>query len=268
MYHRGSIMHIEASLTKDVMKMAKFDLDLDKVKGGNKITLGQLQEMSVAERTKAIEPIIKANSAQFARLAETIAEAADFTKTIRSSLVASFNSPIYEMIKNIRMPEIPDVSSMMTPMPNIDLVRYSPPVNLRKSNRDIEREEREAYMNELHIKLLEQQLNLVKGIQTPQYDISTGHLSFMGKTIEIPLNTNLEMVCRIVLKNVRNMAKRWSWEEIVEEARESTDNFTSTQIYTAARAVNDKVAQEVQVKDFFITKPITTIRLDLKFVPK
>jgi len=37
----------------------------------------------------------------------------------------------------------------------------------------------------------------------------------MGKEIEIPLNTNLEMVARVVLKNVENMKRKWSWDEIV-----------------------------------------------------
>lgn len=249
--------------------MPKIDLDLDKVKGGNQITIGQLQKLPAEERAEALKPFIEANSKQFAKIAEIAIGASKLSQAFATSFQSAVRFPIKEIIESIKIPElpIPTVSNVIDPS-TFSFERYNPPVTISKSRSEIEKEKREAYMTELQIQVLEQQLNLVKGIQTPQYDISTGHLSFMGKVIEIPLNTNLEMVCRIVLKNATNMSKKWSWDEIVEEARESTDNFTSTQIYTAARAVNDKVAQEVQVKDFFITKPITTIGLNPRFVPK
>lgn len=249
--------------------MPKKDLDLEKVKGGNHITVKQFQKLPTKKQAEILKPFIEANSEQFAKIATVAIGASKLSQTFASSLQSTIRFPIKEIIESIKVPELP----IPTVNNGIDartftFERYNPPVTISKSRSEIEKERREAYMTELQIQVLEQQLNLVKGIQTPQYDISTGHLSFMGKVIEIPLNTNLEMVCRIVLKNVRNMAKKWSWDEIVEEARESTDIFTSTQIYTAARAVNEKVAQEVQVKDFFVNKPIRTIRLNLKFVPK
>lgn len=249
--------------------MPKIDLDLDKVKGGSQITIGQFQNLPAKKQAEVLKPLVEANSEQFAKIAEAAIGASKLSQAFASSIQSAISFPIKDIFEKIKIPEfpLPYIDNVIDPS-NLTFERYDPPVKISKSKWEIEKEKREAYVTELQIQVLEQQLNLVKGIQTPQYDISTGHLSFMGKVIEIPLNTNLEMVCRIVLKNVTNMSKKWSWDEIVEEARESTDNFTSTQIYTAARAVNDKVAQEVQVKDFFITKPITEIRLNLKFVPK
>lgn len=234
--------------------------------GNKKITLGQLQKLSIEERAKVIEPIVKANSEQFSRLANTLAEAANFTKTI-SSIASSFKFPAYDILQSIKFPELPDMSSYIKPTA-FPIGRYDPPVKISKSKWEIEKEEREAYLNELHIQILEQQLNLVKGAQSPQYDINTGIITFMGKAIEIPLNTNLEMVCRIVLKNMTNMKRKWSWDEIVEENRETTENFTSRQIYTAARSVNEKVAQETAIKDFLLTNPTSTVQLNPKFLAK
>jgi asparagine synthetase A len=78
----------------------------------------------------------------------------------------------------------------------------------------------------------------------------------------------MEMVCRIVLKNVVNMKRKWSWDRIVEECRENVDVFTSRKIYTATRAINEKVAQETAVKDFLLAKPLTTVQLNPIFLAK
>ncbi len=102
----------------------------------------------------------------------------------------------------------------------------------------------------------------------PQYDINTGVITFLGKKIEIPLNTNLEMVCRIVLKNLSTMKRKWSWEQIIEAYRDNPDNYKPRQIYNAVRKINDKVAIETQVKDLLLAKPFTTVQLNPKFLPK
>lgn len=131
-----------------------------------------------------------------------------------------------------------------------------------------EQNEKKAYLAELQIKQLEEQLAISKNSQFPKYDISTGVISFLGKEIDIPLNTNLEMICRIVLKNIANMKRKWTWDEIVEANRENPANFTYRVIYTASRSVTEKVAHETTVKDFFITKPTTTVQLNPKYLPK
>lgn len=228
------------------------------------ITLKELPKLSVEERTKVFEPIIKANSEQFKKIAETISGAASIANAFKD--LATIKLPDYSsLFANIQLPEIPDMSRDIESM---SFERYDPPVTIKKSKRELEKEEREAYATELQIQILQQQLNIVKSMQTPQYDISTGIITFMGKQIAIPLNTNMEMICRIVLKNVVNMRRKWSWDEIVEQNRESVEQFTPRKIYTATRSINEKVALETSFKDFFIAKPLSTVQLNPKYMAK
>jgi hypothetical protein len=230
-----------------------------------KLTLGQISELSPEEQTKIFEPIVKANSEQFRQLASTLAETASFAKSI-GSIASSIKLPILDLVQSFQLPELPIYEPPK--LPDISFERYDPPVTIKKSKWELEQEAREAYRTELQIQVLEQQLNIYKGMLAPQYDINTGVITFMGKKIEIPLNTQLEMVCRVVLKNSTNMKKKWSWDEVIEANRESHENFTSRQIYNASRSINDKVAIETQVKDFLLTKPLSTVQLNPQFLAR
>jgi len=218
-----------------------------------KVSIGQLRDLTPEEQKNIIEPIIKANQAQFAKLADIAKDALRF-----KDLAQSISQPFYDIANSIKLPE---------PAKDTYLIgKYTPPQQKTKS--ELELEAKQSYLADLHIQLLEAQLAVAKGAQTPQYDTNTGIITFMGKAIEIPLNTNVEMVARVVLKNVENMRRKWSWDEIVEKNHESTDNFTQGKIYTAARAINEKVAKETTIKDFLVTKPIQTVRLNPDFLPK
>ena len=234
-----------------------------------KIAIGQLQKLPAEQQAKFIEPIVKANAEQFSRIANTIVEAANFGKTV-SNLASSFKFPIIDIIDKLKLPELPHIPDFYSSIDTkaISLQRYDPPVTIKKSDFELEQEAKQAYLTDLHIQLLEAQLAIAKGTQTPQYDINTGIIKFMGKEIEIPLNTNLEMVARVVLKNVNNMKRKWSWDEIVEENREDTELFDDRKIYIAARAINDKVAQATAIKDLLICKPTSTVQLNPDFLPK
>lgn len=230
-----------------------------------KLTLGQISKLTAEEQAKIFEPIVKANAEQFTKLASSIAEATSFAKSI-SSIASSFKLPNLDFIKNFQLPEIP-----LYEPPQLDITsfeRYAPPLTIKKSDWEIEKEAREAYMTELQIQVLEQQLNIYKGMLAPQYDINSGIITFLGKQIEIPLNTKLEIVCRIVLKNLNTMKRKWSWDEIVEAYRNNPEDYEPRQIYNAVRSINDKVAVETQVRDFFLSKPYTTVQLNPKFLPK
>lgn len=230
-----------------------------------KLTMGQLTKLSRDERLKLLEPIVKANEQQFRQIASMMSDATSFAKSI-SSIASSFKLVNFDFIKDIKLPELSIYEPTEFKISNFE--RYDPPITLRKTQRELELEAREAYMTELQIQVLEQQLNLYKGMLAPQYDINTGIITFLGKQIQIPLNTKLEMVCRIVLKNLTNMKRKWSWDEIVEENREEPENFTARQIYNATRSINDKVAIETQIKDLFLTKPYTSVQLNPKFLAK
>jgi hypothetical protein len=230
-----------------------------------KLTLGQISKLSTEEQTKIFEPVVKANEKQFRQIASTIIDATSFAKSI-SAIASTFKLPNLDFIKNFQLPEIP-----LYEPPKLDITsfeRYDPPVTIKKTQQELEQEAREAYRTELQIQVLEQQLNIYKGMLAPQYDINTGIITFFGKQIVIPLNTKLEMVCRVVLKNSKNMKRKWSWDEVVIENREEPENFTARQIYNATRSINDKVAIETQIKDFLLAKPFTTVQLNPKFLPK
>jgi len=167
-----------------------------------KLTIGQISKLTTEEQAKIFEPIVKANAEQFRQIANTIADATSFAKSI-NSIASSFKLPNLDFIKGFQLPEIPVYEP-----PQLDITsfeRYDPPVTIKKTQREIELEAREAYMTELQIQVLEQQLNIYKGMLAPQYDISSGIITFLGRQVEIPLNTKLEMVCRVVLKNSKNM---------------------------------------------------------------
>ncbi len=230
-----------------------------------KLTLGQIGKLSTEEQAKIFEPIVKANAEQFTKLASSIVEATSFAKSI-SAIASSFKLPNLDFIRDFKLPEIPIYEPPQFDITNFE--RYDPPVTIKRTQQELEQEAREAYRTELQIQVLEQQLNLYKGMLAPQYDINTGVITFLGKQIAIPLNTKLEMVCRVVLKNSTNMKRKWSWDEVVEENREEPENFTARQIYNATRSINDKVAIESQIKDLLLAKPFTTVQLNPKFLAK
>ena len=155
-----------------------------------KITLYDLDKLPAEERAEALEPIVKANEEQFRQIANSIAKVTDFTK-LATDVASAFKLLDFNFLKNLTVPELP----VYTPpdLSGISLERYDPPVTIKKSKWEIEKEAREAYMTELQIQVLEQQLNLYKGMLAPQYDINTGVITFMGKKIEIPLNTNMHL---------------------------------------------------------------------------
>lgn len=230
-----------------------------------KLTLGQIGKLSTEEQAKIFEPIVKANAEQFKQLASTIADATSFAKSI-SAIASSFKLPNIDFIRDFKLPELPTYEPI--PFDISSFERYDPPVTIKKTQQELEQEAREAYRTELQIQVLEQQLNIYKGMLAPQYDINTGVITFLGKQIEIPLNTKLEIVCRIVLKNLNTMKRKWSWDEIVDTYRSNPDDYKPRQIYNAVRSINDKVAVETQVRDFFLSKPYTTVQLNPKFLPK
>ncbi len=139
-----------------------------------KVTLYDLDKMSVEERAEALKPIVEANHEQFTKLGTTLAEIANSNMAEVLKTITAYKFPALDILQTIKMPELPIYEP-----PEVDLVnfeRYDPPVTIKKSDWERQKEECEAYMTELQIQILEQQLNIIKGMQTPQYDIATGVL--------------------------------------------------------------------------------------------
>lgn len=127
--------------------------------------------------------------------------------------------------------------------------------------------EKQAYLQDLQIKQAEEQLGLAKSFHWPKYDKKTGILIFAGKDIKIPLNTNMSMVCSVMLASKNAIKKKWSWDEIVS-SDEDIANYNYRVVYTAARAINEKVATKTALADFLITTPIKTVQVSPKYLPK
>jgi len=100
---------------KKVMKLQQVNLDLDKVSNNKSITLGKLAQLSLEERAKFIKPIIQANNEQFSKLANTIAEVANFGKTF-SDFAASIKIPVIDVLENFRLPELPQIPDFYSGM--------------------------------------------------------------------------------------------------------------------------------------------------------
>lgn len=220
-----------------------------------KIPLYNLDNTSVSEQAET-------NTGHGTSLPEIASSG--FSETIKAIIAPK--SPLLDILPSLVMPKLPIYE--VPQVDSYDFKRHDPPVTIKKSKWEKDKEKREAYRTELQIQLLEAQLAVAKGSQVPQYDISTGTINFMGKTIAIPLNTKMEMVCRVVLKNLSNMKRKWSWDEIIEANRENPEIFTSRQIYNAVRKINDKVAIETQFKNFLLAKPFNTVQLNPEFLPK
>jgi hypothetical protein len=233
-----------------------------------KLTVYDLDKLSVEKHIDALKPVFEA-SKNVENLKKVMAEMANKNLFEAIKNITFPTLPHLDILEKIKIPELPSLPDLNLPdTSSISLERYEPPVVIKKTKWEIEKEKREAYRTELQIQILEKQLNLVKGIQSPQYDINTGIITFMGKEIVIPQNTNLEMVCRVVLKNFDNMKRKWSWDEVVEVSKERIEDFNSKKIYTAVRAVNEKIALETTIKDFLLASPTTTVKLNPKFIAK
>ncbi len=111
--------------------------------------------MSLEERVKFIEPIVQANNEQFSRLANTIAEVANFGKTF-SNLAASIRLPIIDILDNLKLPELSQISDFYRGIDSkaISFERYDPPVTIKKSKSELELDDERKKLTEKKNKLL------------------------------------------------------------------------------------------------------------------
>lgn len=122
----------------------------------------------------------------------------------------------------------------------------------------------EAEIRQLQLEYYKRQLALNQ-IELPEYDPEACVVSFMGKDIQIPKDSKQSDLCRIILEDVVAMKKRWQWDEIAEQWERDFDESYSKKVYTAAKSVNDKVAIETTIKNFFIVN-MSSVQLNPKFI--
>lgn len=182
-----------------------------------------------------------------------IAEAARAgTEKVQSlAAIAKSSQNIFANLADSLMPQMPD------PLATMDTSWITESMNWKA-----EKEAEEAEVRRLQLLKLRRELYPDKSL--PRYDPVDCIIRFLGKVITIPQNTNQEMLCKVVLRNRQSMAKKWSWDEIVEAWHEEAENYTARKVYTAARDINDRVAKKTAIEDFFVITMSTT-QLNPKF---
>lgn len=233
----------------------------------DKKSLGEIAKLPAEEGDVIFEPYVKANLDGFKGIVEAAQTASKAAEAIRSAV----NFPLLDFVKNIQLPDMSALINLQRdPLEGIDmhaLMDRDKRVVIQKSDWEIEKEEREMDLLNLQIAQLKRSQQSSSG-NMPQYDINTGVIAFAGTTINIPLNSKLELICRVVLKNEVNMRKKWSWDQIVEANRIELDGYTKRTIYMAARSINQKVALKTQIDDLLLVKPMSTVQLNPKYLTK
>lgn len=116
------------------------------------------------------------------------------------------------------------------------------------------------------------------------YDERTSSLKLPNIEIKIPSGTNQDYLCRVIFLKYKDMLKNldysekkeallgiktWSWDEIVEFSSERIhprsevpDKERWRTVYNAAGSINDLIEKKLQMKDFFIRRPIKTLKIN------
>lgn len=102
--------------------------------------------------------------------------------------------------------------------------------------------------------------------KSASFDMTMSKIVIGNKTIDIKQDTNHWELCRCIFKNASSKKKLWNNDELLEKwggGFESNDS--KRKVYDAAREINQKIAQETDIKDFFIftTK---TVQLNPKYL--
>ncbi len=100
---------------------------------------------------------------------------------------------------------------------------------------DMEKKREENRLRKLQLEKLEREMAIDTTL--PAYDIVDCVISFRGKKIHIPPDTDQEMLCKVVLRNKNAMSRRWNWDEIVEAWGENSEVVGWRKVYNAGRGV-------------------------------
>lgn len=93
----------------------------------------------------------------------------------------------------------------------------------------------------------------------PAYDHIAHKINFAGVEIQIPYNSDQDLLCKTILKNMASMHKEWSWDEMLEKwGEDATPGKGWRTVYNAGREINNKVATETTVKDLLLVRKLTT----------
>jgi len=92
----------------------------------------------------------------------------------------------------------------------------------------------------------------------PTYNHISHKIRFAGVEIQIPYNSDQDLLCKTLLKNAASMKKEWSWDEVLEKwGEEASVGKGWRTVYNAGREINNKTATETTVKDLLLVKKLT-----------
>jgi hypothetical protein len=128
---------------------------------------------------------------------------------------------------------------------------------------DMEKKREENRLRKLQLEKLEREMAI--DMTLPAYDIVDCIISFRGKKIQIPPDTDQEMLCKVVLRNKNAMSRRWNWDEIIEAWGDVPEKDDWRKVYNAGRGVNEQVEKKTTIDNFLIVKT-KTLQLNPDFL--
>lgn len=160
-------------------------------------------------------------------------------------------SNFFDAIKNIR-------SDIVLPKPELP--------NLEVDTTELEQKwADEVEIRKLQLQKLRQNVNA--NLNPIVYNLTNSTISFRGKDIPIPPNTNEEALCKVLFTSKNSMKRLWSWDEIVEKWGDDVKDRNQKEVYSTGRRINMRIAQKTMVEDALIVKT-KTIRINPKYLSK
>jgi hypothetical protein len=91
----------------------------------------------------------------------------------------------------------------------------------------------------------------------PTYNLLSHKVNFAGVEIQIPYNSDQDLLCKTLLKDKASMNKEWSWDEVLEKWGDIALEKGWRTVYNAGREINGKIAAETTIKDMLLVKKLT-----------
>ncbi|MFA6944280.1 MAG: hypothetical protein WC220_00135 [Pedobacter sp.] len=177
----------------------------------------------------------------------------DFTPAQKEQ-VTNFAKSISKLVDGIQSPAKIMANLYQDPLKNIDMSWVAD-----ESRRKAE----EARLRRLQLEKLEREMAI--DMTLPTYDIVDCLISFRGKKIQIPPDTDQEMLCKVVLRNKNAMSRRWNWDEIIEAWGDVPEKDDWRKVYNAGRGINEQVEKKTTISNFLIVKT-KTLQLNPDFL--
>lgn len=102
----------------------------------------------------------------------------------------------------------------------------------------------------------------------PPYNKEKAQINLGGKYIQIPPNTKMETLCRVIFSE--KLGNMWSWDEIMlhKEWGEREEDLDKRwrEIHSAVYGVNEKVERKTLIKDFLLHPTIKQVQINPKYL--